>query len=365
MSNYIFLRGLRHVDHTVFAVADGQKFYYEPVFGKRLAYSSGQQVKRSILDAMVEQMDASRAPVVFQWKLEKNKTSAGEDIAIQQLDPRNPDELLGGYMRASGKGAQKEEGEYSGVIKRRSPLSISAMHPIHPLLASTNTEEAISFDRTNDGGSSVRLLDPDGKVMSKEDMLSYLKKNDLNLRKAKFVDARTQRRAYGLYIFDIVIDLRRLFCVSLDEVERELDPKYVEDLRNEGWTETMNAFGKCLVAPKAMREAVIPALAEALVRWRITSNQARTYSPQLTYAVSIADRADNAAAAIRARLVEEKKARLVFDDTLSAKLFVHSNAEQVHADAINFATNDALDKAVEELKNRLLAYDYANQIAVK
>jgi hypothetical protein len=47
MRNYLFIRGLRRADHTVFAVADSQKTYYEPQFGRELPYSSGQQVKRS------------------------------------------------------------------------------------------------------------------------------------------------------------------------------------------------------------------------------------------------------------------------------------------------------------------------------
>jgi len=37
---FIYLRGLRRAEHTVFAVNDGQKFYYDPQFGYRLSYSS-------------------------------------------------------------------------------------------------------------------------------------------------------------------------------------------------------------------------------------------------------------------------------------------------------------------------------------
>lgn len=33
----------------MFCVEDGQKTYYDPQFGRNLPYSSGQQVKRSVL----------------------------------------------------------------------------------------------------------------------------------------------------------------------------------------------------------------------------------------------------------------------------------------------------------------------------
>ena len=52
MKPYIYLRGLRHVDLSVFCVESGQKSYWDPVFNVRVPFSSGQQVKRSILDTI-------------------------------------------------------------------------------------------------------------------------------------------------------------------------------------------------------------------------------------------------------------------------------------------------------------------------
>jgi len=40
MKPFIYLRGLRHADHTVFCVQDGQKTYYDPQFGRPVAFSS-------------------------------------------------------------------------------------------------------------------------------------------------------------------------------------------------------------------------------------------------------------------------------------------------------------------------------------
>ena len=52
-SPFIYIRGLRHAEHTVFCVQEGQKTYYDSQFGKYVPYSSGQQVKRSALDSIV------------------------------------------------------------------------------------------------------------------------------------------------------------------------------------------------------------------------------------------------------------------------------------------------------------------------
>ena len=49
MNPYIYLRALKRAEHTVFCVQDGQKTYFDAQFSRYLAYSSGQQVKRSIL----------------------------------------------------------------------------------------------------------------------------------------------------------------------------------------------------------------------------------------------------------------------------------------------------------------------------
>jgi len=362
MKNYLFIRGLRRADHTVFAVAVSQKTYREPQFGRELPYSSGQQVKRSILDALVRQMGISRAPVQFQYKLDKKdlkKAAPVEDIALQQLDPRNVDELLGGWMKASGKGTKKEDDEYLGVIKRRSPLSISAMHPLHPLLASTEREKAISFDRTDDGSSSVRLLDHDGNLMTKAEMLDYLENNDLTLRKAKYVDSRKASRAYGLFIYDVAIDLERLFSVSIDETQPEIEPKRQEELREEGWIESVNTYGPCLIAPKAIRDKVLPALSEALVEWHIASNQARTYSPMETLAVAISDKANQVNAAIRAKLESNENGRPIatpiLDDRVG-ELYTYLPAES-YVNGVN-SSPTALEDAKASILRKLNDYNF-------
>ncbi|MCH5598029.1 hypothetical protein [Niabella ginsengisoli] len=72
MQPFIYLRGLRHVEHTVFAVNDGQKYYTDPITGRKMAYSSGQQVKRSIL----ESLDQPFAAITFNWEIDKKEKQA-------------------------------------------------------------------------------------------------------------------------------------------------------------------------------------------------------------------------------------------------------------------------------------------------
>lgn len=134
---FIYLRGLRHAEHTVFGVNDGQKYYFDPQFGKRMAYSSGQQVKRSVIEAL----NMPFAAITFNWEIDKKENKANQKEPHSPCDPTFTDQLLGGYMKA-------ESG--SMIVKRRSPLSVSAMRPLHPLLGGIESPtENITFDRTS------------------------------------------------------------------------------------------------------------------------------------------------------------------------------------------------------------------------
>ena len=99
----------------------------------------------------------------------------------------------------------------------------------------------------------------------------------------------------------------------------------IEHLKELGWIESENVFEKCLVLPKSKREKVIPALANAFLNWRITSNQARTFSLMETLAVAISDNANQLAGAIRAKLIEDgekPKAKPIIDETAGADVSV-------------------------------------------
>ena len=353
-SPFIYLRGLRHAEHTVFAVNDGQKFYYDPQFGKRMAYSSGQQVKRSIIEAL----DMPFAAIRFNWEIDKKENKASQKEPHSPCDPSFSDQLIGGYMKA-------ESGNMT--VKRRSPLSISAMRPLHPLLGGIESPtENLTFDRTSHPDHhEVKVFwlenKKRGAELTKEELEEWLTTNHRSLPNRAFI--QDQSRASGLFVFDVAIDLRTLFCVSINKLEPELFPEIEAKLRAEGWIDGKNIFGNCLICPKEKREEIIPALAKAIVNWRITSNQARTFSLMETVAIAISDNANQIAYAIRGDLREDTdrlQAVPKIDETVKADLFITPSASAFVVGSIGSA--DALEQAEKKLIELMTAFDYENQL---
>ncbi|KEO75924.1 CRISPR-associated protein Cas7/Cst2/DevR, subtype I-B/TNEAP [Anditalea andensis] len=351
--NTIYIRTLKRAEHTVFNVSDGQKYYYDTQFNRRIPFSSGQQVKRSLIDALCDAINQVPSPTTFLFDVNKQKElEEGEVYAT--CDPTYADQLFGGWMKASKKdktGSIKQE----RTLKRRSPLSISAMRALHPLLAGMDSEN-VSFDRSDRPNNKVIVRDEKNNELSEEEIVALLEGKDRSLSR-KWIPNNS--RATGLFVFDIAIDLRRLFSVSINSFEPEMAESTVAKLREEGWIESKNVFGPCLVAPKELRDQWIPGLAKAILNWRITSNQSRTFSLMDTLAVSISDNANMIAGSIRAKLSEEdsRKADPIIDENLNgvetyislqAGGYIHTKGE----------TADALDRAEKALVDKMVAYDY-------
>lgn len=350
MNPFIYLRGLRHSDHTVFAVAEGQKRYWDNQFQSWVAYSSGQQVKRQIIEEVTRVLNTEPAPVTFFFEAPK----LNEKEVITPADPRYPDQLLGGWMIAQSGGVGR-------TIKRRSPLSVSAMRPLHPLLSGINSEN-LSFDRSDRPDiHKVIVKDPNGKELTEEQITELLSGTDRSLRRKWIQD---NKRTSGLFIYDVAIDLRTLFCISTNQLEPELSKEMIENLKTDGWIESKNVFAPCLLVPNSKREEIISALSKAILNWRITTNQSRTFSPMEILAVAISDNANKAASAIRAKLsedTEKQRAIPIIDDTAGAELFIALPCEGYIA-GVHGAAN-ALDQAENKLKQLLLSYDYENQLS--
>ena len=351
MSNTIYIRTLKRAEHTVFCVSDGQKYYYDAQFNRRIPFSSGQQVKRSILDNISEVLNIIPSPTTFLFDVTKQK-ELKEGEVYGTCDPSYPDQLFSGWMKASKGGKDR-------TLKRRSPLSVSAMRGLHPLLAGIDNDNA-SFDRSDRPNNKVIVRNEDGQQLSDDDIVAFLGGKDRSLSR-KWIP--NQSRASGLFVSDIAIDLRRLFTVSLNSFEPEMSDETIKKLRSEGWIESQNVFGECLVAPNNIREKWSVALANAIVNWKITSNQSRTFSLMDTLAIAISDNANLIAGSIRAKLSEEDsgKANPIIDEslknvstfiTLQAGGYIPTNGE----------TADALDRAEQKLINLMLAFDYENQL---
>ncbi len=349
--NTIYLRTLKRAEHTVFNVSDGQKYYYDNQFGKRIPFSSGQQVKRSLIDSLCEAIDQTPSPTTFLFDVNKQKEmKEGEVYAT--CNPSYADQLFGGWMKAAKGGKER-------TLKRRSPLSISAMRALHPLLAGLDTENA-SFDRSDRPNNRVIVRDENGNQLDEEEIKALLEGKDRSLSRKWIPD---NRRTTGLFVMDIAIDLRRLFSVSLNSFEPEMADSTIEKLKEEGWIPSENVFGPSLVAPESLRKEWIAGLAHALIHWRITSNQSRTFSLMDTLAIAISDNANRIAGSIRAKLSEEdsRKADPIIDEnlkgvetfiTLQAGGFIHTKGEVA----------DALEKAEKQLIERMMVFDYENQV---
>lgn len=352
-NSFIYLRGLKHAAFTVFCVENGQKFYYDPQFNVRVPFSSGQQVKRSVLEKLNDILGVQPSPTEFYFDVDK-KGALKEGEVLSSCDPHYADQLLGGWMRTPKGGKEK-------AVKRRSPLSISAMTPLHPLLASL-PKENISFDRSDrPNAHKVVVRDANGNVLTDEQVCDFLDGNDRSLYRKWIPD---NNRATGLFVYDIAIDLRRLFCVSTNQFEPEITADMVESLKADGWKVVNTAFGECLLMPKEQREQLVPAIADALLDWQITSNQARTFSLMETLAIAISDNANTLAAAIRAKLIDDNeskpKARPIIDENAGAKTFIALPCANYIVTETESA--DALVRARQELIDRMMAFDYEDQL---
>lgn len=252
-------------------------------------------------------------------------------------------------------------GGESRTIKRRSPLSISALRPLHPLLGGLHVED-LSFDRSDRPDvHKVVVKDSEGKVLSENEVAALLSGSNRSLRR-KWIQGN--RRANGLFVYDVAIDLRTLFCVSTNQLEPELSSETIEILMNQGWRKTRNIFGECLIAPKERREEIIPALAHALINWRILTNQSRTFSPMETMAVAVGQDANRVVGAIRAKLLDEGErpvAKPVVDNSIDGvDVFVTLAGAGYFSTHVESA--EALDEAEKRLVDILLSYDYENQL---
>lgn len=347
----IYIRTLKRAEHTVFCVADGQKTYYDNQFGRFIPYSSGQQVKRSIIDSICDVLNEIPSPTTFLFDVSKQKElKEGEVYAT--CDPTYVDQLFGGWMKAAKGGKER-------TLKRRSPLSISAMRALHPLLAGVNKENA-SFDRSDRPNNEVIVRDEKGNVLTDDEVVSFLEGKDRSLSRKWISDLS---RATGLFVSDIAIDLRRLFTVNLNSFEPEVSESTIEKLKSEGWKEAKNVFGECLVAPKELREHWAKALASAIVNWRITSNQSRTFSLMETLAIAVSNNANSIAASIRGKLVdvEGKKATPIVEENLEdVKTFV-----TLQASGYLFTEGEsvkALQEAEKYIEQQILSFDFENQL---
>jgi hypothetical protein len=336
-SDTIYVRGLRHVKHTVFCVDEGQKTYYDPVSGHYVGYSSGQQVKRSVIERFMDALGEPRAEYTFRQEEQSSGAIESREV-FTDCDPRHIDLLIGGWMRAV---------EDEDTIKRRSPLSVSALTPLHGDLANV-TDEVLTLDRRDDpeDAHTIEVTDSEGNRV--EDLDEFFEGKRPPTRH-QFTDRSNNRRITGIFEYKVAVDLSRLFAVAKRKTDPELKDHLREDLREEGWPEDDDYF----YLPREQREEAIPCLARALVEWQVTSNQQRTFSLQSNFATVVTRNASLAANAMYPyRQNGDVEPRV--EDLDGTKVFLTNEAQQF-IDGTGFsgrANQDAIDHLTQQLQSR-------------
>lgn len=363
--HYIFVRGLKKVNYSVFCVDETQKIYYDKSTNTYNAYSSGQQVKRSIKDSFLENLNTSRAPLTFDFEIDGEKIKQKE--VTQPCDPTYPDQLVCGWMSTPAKGSSDDKFSYT----HRSPLSISAMTPLHPYLTTINTEKIITFDRSESDVEVIRVREKISNekynYLTEEEIKNFMNKNNASISKRK-IAGNDEKRANGLYSFDVAIDLKNLFTVPLTLHDKNMSDETIEKLKQNGWNEKEDFMGKFLELPKQYHKLYAEAIADAIVNWKITSNQSRTFDTMPIVAVAVSTNANEIPNAIMGEIIEDQitkdgkimqKARLVIDnDYPNTNVYAMPVLKSIVLNNnITIETSKtAINDAKQDIENKILQY---------
>jgi hypothetical protein len=104
-------------------------------------------------------------------------------------------------------------------------------------------------------------------------------------------------------------------------------------------------------------------MAKAIVDWRITSNQSRTFSLMETLAISISEDANKIAGSIRAKLnpEDEGKAIPVIEENMDGVNTFVSLAAGGYL-ITNSESAEAMENAKQLISKKIQAFDFENQI---
>jgi hypothetical protein len=286
MKKNLMIRGLKKIDFTVLCVDSGQKTYYDTVSGRSLPYSSGQQIKKSIMNNIYDSSEYFPSPLIFWHNAEGAKLTQGE--VIPKCDPRYIDQLLAGYMAA----AAKTDGEQEAVLKSKAHFAVSAMTPFHSKLAGL-VEEKVIINKIDNPVYKLRKVEKKGDnvELSESEIIEFLNANNQRFSSIKLIPLksgdRAHNRANGIFKYDVDIDLERLFRVSVSLGSNEINSKIEGELKAAGWKEVTIKNITYLEMPKEFHDEYAGLIAHAVFNWKITSNNSRTYDNMATFAAAI------------------------------------------------------------------------------
>lgn len=340
----LYIKGFRKVNHGVFSVGeDGQKTYRSQVFNKTVPYAGGQQLRRCIKDSILDFLDLQPSHVKFTYKTDGKKLS--QKNALTSCNPKDIDQLLGGYMNT----------ELS--VSRTSPISSSALTPLHDLLCKVNNE-LIVMDRKNDSNFSISLVKDgktkDDKELSLEDMYKEFGEEKMkSVSPSQFIP--DNKRVNGVFVYTIEINLKELFSISLNQFKREVTPELEEELVKDGWE--YNEEKTRLLMPKDKFINISDAIAKGIMNWKFTSNKTNTLDCLNDFAVIISNNAQDLNDGIFVELEEES------NGTMNAKIVVDDSCENLFYSReitsicpIKFNTKKDIRQAEKIISNKIKEY---------
>lgn len=361
----VHIRILRHVTHGIFCVGDkGQKLYWDPTGGeggRNLPFSSGPQVKHSIVNLILDVLNEEGSPTTF-MHVPETGDKMKQDTSFTAADPRYTEDLVRGMLRMPDDREPLPKGKkHSTALKRRSPMSISYMVAVHPLLASfCDTTGTVDRRGRKNVTIAVRDAGKTRRAWSEKEIEKYIADTGNDLPPTKFIKSTVT--ATGLFVEDIEINVHRLFSVELNRKEPEIEDSTAEGLRALGWVEIERYGRRYLTVPPEKRAKLAYAVAYGLLNWKTDTNQARAYSPEVVHAVAIAE--NNAGAppmAIYGKLLEDAEngkrrasAQVRYRTDVGAQLFITIHAEH---DAVVDGDPQAIEKAVEVLAQLFLKFE--------
>jgi len=274
----LYISLIKNISNTRLCVGtDGQKTYTDPITGKRLGYSSGQQQKYSLIEKFMELSEQKRGPVVIKKKLKKKKevVEFGDFGADLGCNVNYLDVLLRGHMVSS------ENEEKKGTIyKRTGPLSIESFCPVHPSLANITKTDFVTVDRSNNVFDvDYKIFDENNKELSVEEIKEFFEESGRSLSARHFVKSDNEILISGLYRVSMEINTFALFNVPLNGYEKAFKPEVLAELKTAGWYENIINNKKYLSAPESIKNVVLEYLPKAILEYYSTSNQARNWTP--------------------------------------------------------------------------------------
>lgn len=380
-SNSLYIRSIREIDMAVLGVGeDGQKSFYDPISGKRVPYITGQQGKFGIVEKILQTLGASPAEMIIVHRPDKDGKFKEGEIYFEDPDPSHPEIWARGHMKnvkrqkskdgTKTKKSKKTSGESSEedseeqdttIIKRRSFMSSSSMVPLNSrVIELSKSRGSVCVDRSSSAQFHKLMLDENGRNILFDDVQDEDIRNRMKPRK---YNGSEKSMIHGIMVHDLALDMDRIFAISCQKVEPEVSPKVLERLRSSGWVNIFHPqIGDMVYLPKEFQAALTESLAEAIVSWRVTSNQSQHFTLMNTLAMTVSTNANEVKSCVIPVFTKndfDKDVLVNFDieETKDSKVFVSKSIKILTPEYNGACSINAMDMAREFIIDKISSYE--------